>query len=69
MDSVAQDLLVVQKQLVENNTNYTITKTCPTRDLSKLDEDSLYVIRQQVDENGVYHLTTAAKMKKENSAK
>ena len=69
MDLVAQELTVVQKQLDEGNLNYTITKTSPTRDLSKLDEDSLYVIRQQVDEDGSYHLITAAKMKKENCVK
>lgn len=66
MDSVAQDLAVVQKQLNEGNIKYIITKTSPTRDLSKLDEDSLYIIRQQVDADGVCHLITAAKMKKAN---
>ena len=64
MDSVAQELAVVQKQLAEGNSKYSITKTSPTRDLSKLDEELLYVIRQQVDTDGIYHLVTAAKMKK-----
>lgn len=64
MDAVAQDLSIVQKKLDEDHIKYTITRTHPTRDLSKLDEDSLCVIRQQVDKDGVYHLTAAAKMRK-----
>ena len=69
MDLVAQDLSVIQEQLDAGNHKYTITKTSPTRDLLKLDEDSLYIIRQQVDEHGIYHLVTAAKMKKAECVK
>lgn len=65
MDSVAQDLAIVQTQLDEGNIKYSMTKTSPTRDLSKLNEELLYVIRQRVDEDGIYHLITASKMKKE----
>lgn len=62
MDSVAQSLEVVQKQLEHANLKYKITMTRPTRNLSNLDEDLLCVIRQQVDTDGVYHLVVAAKM-------
>lgn len=61
MDCVAQCLLAVQKQLDENNIKYRVVRTRPTRNLSSLDEDSLCVLRQQVDADGVYHLVVGAK--------
>ena len=64
VDSVAQALPFVQKQLDVDDIKYSIAKTSPTRDLEKLDETSLYVIRQQVDANNICHLIVAAKMAK-----
>jgi len=66
VDTVAQCLSAVKEQLDKVNVKYTISRTFPTRDLEKLDENCLYVIRQQIDMDGVYHLIAAAKMKKEN---
>ena len=66
VDTVAQCLSAVKEQLDKVNIKYTISRTLPTRDLEKLDENCLYVIRQQIDIDGVYHLIAAAKMKKEN---
>jgi len=65
LDIIAQCLSVVKEQLDEVNAQYLISITSPTRNLSKLDEDNLYVIRQQLDDDGVYHLIAAAKMGKE----
>lgn len=64
VNTVAQYLPTVRKQLDEMNVKYLISTTRPTRHVSNLDEDCLYVIRQQIDTNGVYHLTVAAKMGK-----
>jgi len=65
VDTVAQCLSAVKKQLEEVNVTYIIAMTHPTRDVSNLDEDNLYVIRQQIQTDGVYHLIAAAKMGKE----
>lgn len=65
MDSVAQSLAVIQKQLEHANLKYKITMTRPTRNVANLDESNLCVIRQQVDTDGIYHLVVAAKMGRE----
>lgn len=65
MDTVAQCLSLVRKELDENNIKYRISISRPTRTVSTLDEDSLYVIRQQLDQDGTCHLTVTAKMGKE----
>lgn len=67
IDTVAQPLCIVKKQLDEVNAKYTVTTTHPTRQVSSVKEDSFYIIRQQIDSNGVYHLVVAAKMGKEKS--
>jgi len=64
IDTVAQCLSVVRPELEQSNIKYNISLTRPTRDVSNLDEESLYVIRQQVDSEGIYQLVVAAKMKK-----
>lgn len=65
MDTVAQCLSLVQKELDESKKKYRISISRPTRTVSNLDEDCLYVIRQQMDADDTYHLTVAAKMGKE----
>lgn len=65
VDTVAQCLSAVKEQLDKVNAKYMVSITSPTRNLSRLDEDCLYVIRQQIDTDGVYHLIAAAKMGKE----
>ena len=64
VDTVAQCLSTVKEQLDKINAKYIISMTSPTRNLAELDEDCLYVIRQQIDTDGVYHLIAAAKMAK-----
>lgn len=64
MDTVAQCLSAVKVQLDGINAKYIISMTRPTSNLSNLDKDRFYVIRQRLDTDGVYHLITAAKMGK-----
>lgn len=65
MDTVAQKLATVSKQLDTDNIKYIVSVTRPTRNESSLDKDCLYVIRQQIDADGVYRLTVAASMGQE----
>ena len=65
VDTVAQCLSIVKEQLDKINAKYIISMTAPTRNLTNLDENCPYVIRQQIDTDGVYHLVAAAKMGKE----
>lgn len=65
MDTVAQSLSLVRKELDESKKKYRISLSRPTRTVSTVEEDCLYVIRQQIDADGTYHLTAAAKMRKE----
>ena len=65
MDTVAQCLSLAKKMLDDGNMKYRISISYPTRTVPTLDETSLYVIRQQMDPDGTYHLTAAAKMGKE----
>lgn len=64
MDTVAQPLSAVINKLKQNDSKYTVTVTKPSRNTFQLD-DKLYVIRQQVDADGIYNLIAAAKMGKE----
>ena len=64
MDTVAQPLSKVIHKLEQANLLYTVTVTKPARMMFPL-QDDLFVIRQQVDNAGVYKLTVAAKMGKE----
>ncbi len=64
MDTVAQSLCEIKKQLDEANLPYIVSLTHPSRAVTNLDEKSLYVIRQKIDTEGVYHLLAAAKMGK-----
>ena len=64
MDTVSQCLSAVKVQLDGINAKYIISMTRPTSNLSNLDKDRFYVIRQRLDTDGVYHLITAAKMGK-----
>jgi len=65
VDTVAQSLSVVKEQFDKDKVKYMISRTRPTRNMSNLDEECLYVIRQQIDTDGVYHLIVAAKMVKD----
>ena len=63
VDTVAQCLTAVKEHLDEVNAKYSISMTRPTRNLADLDDDCLYVIRQQIDTDGIYHLIVAAKVR------
>ncbi|MEN6413157.1 MAG: hypothetical protein ABFC84_10440 [Veillonellales bacterium] len=65
MDTVAQSLALVQQELDKAKIQYTVSVTHPTRKFFKLQEDCLYVIRQHIDADGIYHLVAAGKMGKE----
>lgn len=64
IDTVAKPLYVAEKELDEAQIKYTVTITRPTRQVSSLEKDLFYVIRQQFN-NGIYHLMVAAKMGRE----
>ncbi|TWH48631.1 hypothetical protein [Sporomusa sp. KB1] len=64
VDTVAQPLSKVIGRLEQANCKYNITVTKPSRELFQL-EDKLYVIKQQLDADGIYNLIAAAKMGKE----
>ncbi|CQR71520.1 hypothetical protein SOV_18720 [Sporomusa ovata DSM 2662] len=64
VDTVAQPLSKVICRLEQANCKYNITVTKPSRELFQL-EDKLYVIKQQLDADGIYNLIAAAKMGKE----
>jgi hypothetical protein len=65
VETVGLSLATVIQQMNALNCPYTVKITRPTRDFFELEGDSLYVIRQQVDTDGTYHLVAAAKMGKE----
>ncbi|WP_245867903.1 hypothetical protein SPSIL_023390 [Sporomusa silvacetica DSM 10669] len=64
MDTVAQPLSKVIGKLEQAGCKYTIAITKPSRNIFQL-EDTLYVIRQQLDADGILNLIAAAKMGKE----
>jgi hypothetical protein len=64
IDTVAKPFNVVEKQLDEAQIKYTVTITRPTRQVSGPEEDLFYVVRQKFND-GIYHLTVAAKMGRE----
>ena len=64
LDTVAQPLAKVISRLEQANCKYSISITKPSRNTFQL-EDTLYVIRQQLDADGILNLIAAAKMGKE----
>ncbi len=64
MDITGQPLEYVLQQLNALQCKYDITLTNPPRFTQTEGEACLYVIRQDVTPDGVYHLIAAAKMKK-----
>lgn len=68
MDMVAKPLSAVLAELDSFQTPYRTVMTVPSRRTFPLVEDQLYVIRQQLMDDGVWQLTVAAKMGKERSA-
>ncbi|VBB08061.1 Hypothetical protein LUCI_3326 [Lucifera butyrica] len=65
MDTLAQPLAAVTARLEARGLRYTIVVTRPPRNYLAVNENCLYVIKQQIDREGTYHLVAAAKMRKE----
>lgn len=65
MDTVGQSLSEVTQQLDKLNIKHTISITKPINRMFLVDESCLYVIRQHVDADDIYHLVAAGKMGKE----
>lgn len=65
MDLLAQPLAAARQKLNELNCQYTVKITRPTRNFFAVNDDSLYVIRQRADSDGICHLVAAARMGKE----
>ncbi len=63
MDAVGQPLSKVTEFLSGLGIVYKVITTQPTRNLDQLDEENLFVVRQQIDEHGMHSLVVAAKMK------
>ena len=66
MDIVAQPLTKVIDKLEQAKVKYTVTITKPSRNVFPL-EDELYVVRQQLDADGILNLMAASNMGKEVS--
>lgn len=64
IDTVAQPLSEVISKLEQSNCKYNITVTKPSRTQFHL-EETLYVIRQRLNADGIVNLVVAAKMGKE----
>lgn len=65
MDTVGQPLSEIRQQLDKLNSRYTITCSRPITRMFSVDDNCLYVIRQHIDADGIYHLVAAGKMGKE----
>jgi hypothetical protein len=64
-DFVAYPLVDALSLLDKDQLKAVITYTHPTNQKNELQEDCLYVVRQVVDNEGIYQLAVAAKMRKE----
>lgn len=65
MDTVGLLLKDVIIQLDNDGCKYTVERTYPTRDYFPIDEEMLYVVRQQQQGDGSLQLVVAATMRKE----
>ena len=65
IDVVGKQLAVIIKDLSSKNQRYIVDYTCPSRRTFLLDEDTMYVLRQHIDDEGTLHLIAGAKMAKE----
>ncbi len=65
IDLVGKQLAVIIKDLSSKNQRYIVDYTYPSRRTFLLDEDTMYVLRQHIDDEGTLHLIAGAKMAKE----
>lgn len=62
---IGQPLNDISLQLTDQKISFIVHRTHPDRDILKLDEQTLYVVRQRFEADGILHLVAAAKMEKE----
>lgn len=62
---IGQPLNDVSLQLTNQKVSFIVHTTQPERNILKLDEQHLYVVRQRFEADGILHLVAAAKMEKE----
>ena len=67
IDLVGKQLAVIIKDLSSRNQSYIVDYTYPSRRTFLLDEDTMYVLRQHIDDEGkgTLQLIVGAKMAKE----
>lgn len=65
MELVGRPLPEALSELQKSGKRFIVGYTHPTRDVFKVDQDQIYIIRERTDEDGVVHLTAAAKLRKE----
>lgn len=65
MELVGRPLREALAELRESGKLFTVVYTHPTRDVFKVDQDYFHIIRERTDAEGVFHLTAAAKLRKE----
>ncbi|HWR39710.1 MAG TPA: hypothetical protein VN611_09420 [Patescibacteria group bacterium] len=65
IDLVGQPLTDALEQIHAAGIPYRVELTSPTRSMFVLDDQLRYIIRQQLDAEGILHLSVAAKMGKE----
>lgn len=65
VDTVGRPLQEAQTLLESRGFQYSVRITCPPRPTFKVEHECLYVVRQHLAADGVYHLVVAAKMGKE----
>lgn len=66
IDVIGRPMEEAQRLLQEAHIQYVLKRSRPARDFFKIDEDSLYVIRQRYIDD-VLQLTLAARLRKEVS--
>lgn len=65
IDVVGKQLAVIIQELSIKKQKYIVDYTYPSRRTFLLDEDTMYVLRQHIDDEGTLHLIAGAKMAKE----
>ncbi len=65
IDVVGKQLAVIIQELSSKKQKYIVDYTYPSRRTFLLDEDTMYVLRQHIDDEGTLHLIAGAKMAKE----
>jgi len=67
LDIIGQPLELAIRQLDALQCKYKVTRTQPARAPLLGNDICLYVLRQNIDKDGVFHLIVAAKMEKKSN--